>query len=300
MSQREIIARYNLIINKLRRGPCTFNELNSYLKIESEIQSYDFQIANRTFKRDREDICSLYGIDIKFDFSKKVYFIDCDEDSDTSIRILEAFDTLNALNISDRLSSYIHFEKRKPAGTENLYGLLHAIKNRVQIKFHYQKFWEDEISIRVVAPYILKESKNRWYILAKDLKDGKIKSFGLDRLSGLEITNKKFKYPENENLDNRFKNCFGIINPTEESPENIILSFDPIQGKYIKSLPLHDSQQILVDNEKELRVSLKLYITYDLVMELLSHGAFVKVMQPKSLIEIIKKAHKDSLMQYSD
>jgi predicted DNA-binding transcriptional regulator YafY len=299
MSQREIIARYNLIIKKLRRGPCTFNELSSYLEIESEIQSYDFQIAKRTFKRDRDDICSLYGIDIKFDFSKKVYYIDCDEDSEASVRILEAFDTLNALNISDRFSSHIHFEKRKPAGTENLYGLLHAIKNRVQIKFQYQKFWENENSVREVEPYLLKESKNRWYVLAKDMKDGKIKSFGLDRLSELEITSKKFKFPVDENLDSCFKYCFGIISPTEELPEDIILSFEPIQGKYIKSLPLHESQQILVDNETELRIGLKLFITHDFVMEILSYGHFVKVIQPFSLVDEIKKAHNRAYKQYA-
>jgi predicted DNA-binding transcriptional regulator YafY len=298
MSQREIIARYNLIINKLRRGPCTFKELSSYLKIESEIQSYDFQIAKRTFKRDRDDICFLYGIEIKFDFSRKVFYIDYDENSETNVRILEAFDTFNALNIADRLSNHIRFEKRKPAGTENLYGLLHAIKNRLLIKFKYQKFWENEISNREVEPYLLKESKNRWYVLAKDLKDGKIKIFGIDRLSGLEITNKKFKNSENENLDNHFKYSFGIISPTGEAPENIILSFDPVQGKYIKSLPLNETQQILVDNETELRIGLKLFITYDLVMELLSYGSFMKVIQPKSLIELIVKEHQEAFKQY--
>ena len=55
-------------------------------------------------------------------------------------------DTFSALNLTDRLSNHIHFEKRKPQGTENLYGLLHAIKNQVQIQFTYQKFWEDDLT----------------------------------------------------------------------------------------------------------------------------------------------------------
>lgn len=109
--------------------------------------------------------------------------------SDTSVKLLKkfGFDIFNALNISDRLSNYIHFEKRHPQGTENLYGLLHAIKNKVQITFSYQKFWEDEISQCIAEPYALKEFKNRWYVLANDLKDRKVKSFALDRLSEVEI-----------------------------------------------------------------------------------------------------------------
>ena len=66
----------------------------------------------------------------------------------------------------------------------------HAIKNRVETLFTYEKFWNEEVSRRTVNPLLLKEFKNRWYILAIDSKDNKTKTFALDRLSGLEITKK--------------------------------------------------------------------------------------------------------------
>lgn len=187
MSKREAISRYNLIIKKLRKHPSTFKEIEDYLSLESDMQAYNFNVSKRTFQRDLEDIRSIYNIDIQYNNSQKHYFIDNDDQPDVNERILEAFDTFNALNITDRLSDYIHFEKRRPQGTENLYGLLHAIKNRLQIKFTYQKYWEDEISERLVEPYALKEFKNRWYVLAFDIKDNQVKSFALDRLSELEI-----------------------------------------------------------------------------------------------------------------
>ncbi len=299
MSKRESITRYNLIIKKLRKHPATFKMISDYLSFESELQEYNFNVSKRTFKRDLEDISSLYNIDIAYDFSRKVYFIDFDEQPEINERILEAFDTFNALNISDRLSNYIHFEKRRPQGTENLYGLLHAIKNKVQIVFSYQKFWEDEITLRTTEPYALKEFKNRWYILANDLKDEKVKSFALDRLSDLEITNKKFQLPNNFNVSENFKYCFGIISPNEHEPQEVILSFEPFQGKYIKTLPLHESQIILKDNEHELLVKLTLFITHDFFMEILSFGDNVKVMQPDSLIADLKISNKSVFKLYS-
>lgn len=298
MSKRESIARYNLIIKKLRKHPASFAEISDFLALESELQEYNFNVSKRTFQRDLEDIRSLYNIDIQFDFSRKVYFIDFDEQPDVNERILEAFDTFNALNLSDRLSNNIHFEKRRPQGTENLYGLLHAINNQLQIKFTYQKFWEDELTKRNAEPYALKEFRNRWYVLAKDLKDNQVKSFALDRLSDLDITKKQFQLPNDFNVNQHYKYCFGIISPNGHNPEEIELSFDPFQGKYIKTLPLHESQQILIDNEEELRIKLTLFITHDFFMELLSYGENLRVIKPESLINDLTSTFKNVLKLY--
>ena len=298
MSKRESIARYSLIIKKLRKHPCTFSEIAEYLEFESELQEYDFNISKRTFQRDIEDIRSLYNIDIQYDFSRKVYHVDFDEQPEVNERILEAFDIFNALNIADKISDFIHFERRKPQGTENLYGLLHAIKNKVQIVFSYQKFKDEAITQRYAEPYALKEFKNRWYVIANDLKDNQVKSFALDRLSELEITKKQFEAPHEFNVNEYFKYCFGIIGPNEEKPKEVLLSFEPFQGKYIKTLPLHDSQEILKDNQDELLIKLTLFITHDFQMELLSMGQNVKVIKPESLIKELKKTYKDALGLY--
>ena len=83
-------------------------------------------------------------------------------------------------------------------------------------------------------------------------------------------------------------------------PQEIILSFNAFQGKYIKSLPLHETQQVLIDNKNELQIKLKLYVTHDFVMELLSFGDNVKVLKPQSLITEIKHAYQNALKQYQN
>ena len=298
MSKRESISRYNLIIKKVRKSPSTFEDIADYLALESELQEYNFNISKRTFQRDLNDIRSLFNIDIVYDFSNKIYRIEDDQQEDANERIMEAFDTFNALNISDRLSNYIHFEKRIPKGTENLNGILHAIRNTKIIQFQYQKFGKELAQLRSTEPYALKEFNNRWYLIAKDLKDNKIKTFGLDRLSELDITRKTFYYPEKFNVFDTFKFCFGIISSDNKNPETIVLSFSAWQGKYIKTLPLHHTQKIISDNKEELIVQLKVHTTYDLVMEILSFGQEVKVLQPESLVQEVKQILKKSLKNY--
>ncbi len=298
MSKRETILRYSIIIKKLRKRPATFKEISDYLALESELQDYDFNISKRTFQRDLKDILSIYNIDIKFDYSKQVYFIDFEDKPDIGERLLEAFDVLHSVNMADRLSDFVQFEHRRPQGTENMYGLIHAVKNKQEVRFNYQKYWEDDVVLRQVEPYLVKEFKYRWYVLGKDVHDKNVKVFALDRLGNLEYVKKYFQIPSDFNPNKLYRHCFGIIVPNGEAPEDIVLSFDPFQGKYIKSLHLHHSQEIIKDDGDELIVKLKLFITHDLVMELLSYGDNVKVIEPLSLIEKMKVIYENSLKQY--
>lgn len=282
--------RLNLIMRRLRNKPSTWKEIEAYLTRESEFEEYNFNTSVRTFQRDVQDIREIYNFDIQFNALKGVYYIQ-DDETPLSDYILEAFDTFNALNLSDRLSPFIHFDTRIPRGTENLYEILRAIKNTVQIKFTYHKFWEDEFTQRVVDPYALKEFRSRWYVLARDHKSNTVKSFALDRLTNLAITRDKIGQQPEFDVADHYKYCFGIVGPTGatgQEPEEVILSFTSYQGRYIKSLPLHHTQEVLIDTDEEFRISLKVFLTEDFRMELLSYTKNMKILAPQSLMDEIK------------
>lgn len=307
MSKRGYISRYLLILKKLKAKPySTYEELQDYidnqfdyLQIQDDTLSIGF--SKRTLQRDIREIRNIFGIDIEYSTKNKGYFISQNESENMNFqRMIEAFDMFNSLNLAQDLTPFIHLEKRRPQGTENLYGLLHAIKNQLQIKFSYQKFWEDEITQRTAEPYALKEFKNRWYLLARDRKDGNIKSFALDRLTDLDIMKQGFEFPNTYNIEESYRYCFGIISPNDEEPQEIVLSFDPFQGKYVKTLPLHHTQEILIDSEDELQIKLRLCITHDLIMELLSFGDNMKVLKPKRLVDEIIVAHQKAYKQYNN
>jgi predicted DNA-binding transcriptional regulator YafY len=305
MSKRGYISRYLLILKKLKVKPySTYDELQTYIEnqfdfLQMQDDTLNIGFSKRTLQRDIKEIRNVFGIDIEYSKTNKGYYISQSETENMNFqRMIEAFDMFNSLNLAQDLTPFIHLEKRRPQGTENLYGLLHAIKNKLKIKFTYQKFWEEEVSQRLVEPYALKEFKNRWYILAKDSKDNNIKSFALDRLTNLEITTQHYQYPDNYSIEQNYRYCFGIISPNGADPQDIILSFDPFQGKYIKTLPLHETQEVLLDNDQETRIKLKLCLTHDLFMELLSFGDNMKVIEPKKLSDEIKEAHKKAYKQY--
>lgn len=305
MSKRAFISRYMLIIKKLRIKPyASFEEIEEYLQHQFEyLQMNDENISlafsKRTLQRDIKEISNLFGINIIFSSKEKGYFLD-DGNSDNMNfqRMMESFDLFNSLNVADDLSAYVYLEKRKPLGTQHLYGLMHSIKNRIYIEFEYEKFYDESISHKQVKPFALKEFKNRWYLLAEDVKTNECRTYGLDRISNLIITNRKFAKTKDANVHEMFKHCFGITSANDDKPVEVVLSFDKEQGKYIKSLPLHETQEIIVDNNNELQIRLNIFITYEFVMELLSYGSRMKVIKPAKLINEMKRYYQKALKQY--
>lgn len=298
MTARETIIRYHLIINKLRKSYSTFEQISDYLELESEIYGYDFNISKRTFKRDCEAIESIYGIEINFDFSQKLYKISEEEQDEAQLRMMEAFDVIDSFSLYKSFAKSVFFEERRPLGTENLYGLLHAINNQIVIEFNYYKYVQQKDTHRKAEPYALKEFKSRWYLFAKEIDSNKLKCFALDRLTKLSISNQIFDNSYKFSNNEYFKHSFGVMSFENKEPETVILSFQPFQGNYIKSMPLHKSQKILTDTDEEIRFSIVIHITEDFIFEILSHGNRVKVIEPKHLVDKIYKTLKEGAKQY--
>jgi len=299
MAKQDYISRYLTIIRMLRqKGEATYPEINEFLKEESEFLDRSFTVSKRTLIRDLREIRELFRIDIRFDFSKRVYYIEEDLRRDQNNRMIESMETINTLRMVSEVTKYMHFERRKAHGTHLFHSLLNAIRNHQVIRMTHQRFDSDAPRERLVEPYALKESKGRWYLLARDGGDKRIKTFGLDRILDFQSTPGRFDVPVSLDVDEMFRYCFGVINPDDAKPEEIVLSFEPEQGKYIKSYPLHESQEIITDNPKELRIKLNLFITHDLIMEILSYGRFVTVISPDELIREITAVYREAVGRY--
>lgn len=262
-----------------------FKEILKHLEELYHKESFATNLASsqRTFNRDLPLLLEM-GIDIKFKRSTMTYQIVNEEFSVSSQTIFDNILLLNAYKQTENNSGIMIFEKRTSRGLENLNGLLHAIQNRKTISFNYTKHWENIPHKKVLEPYALKEFKNRWYLLANEMdgKDFFIKTFGLDRISDLEISTKPFS-KQQVDVNQMFVNSFGIISTLGQEPETIVLSFDCEQGKFVKSLPIHHSQKVLIDNNTEYRIELTLAPTYDFYQELLTHTGRMKIISPENV-----------------
>ena len=218
------------IANFLKSKPkgANFKEILKHLEelYHKESFSKDLASSQKTFNRDMDLLLEL-GIEIKFKRSTMTYQIINDSFSENSQTIFDNLLLVNAYKQAENNSEIMIFEKRQASGLHNLEGLIFAIKNSKVLSFNYTKHWEGVTTKRVVEPYALKEFKNRWYLLANEVdgKDFFLKTFGLDRISELQIPSKTFKKQETD-IDALFKNTFGIISHLGLKSETIVLSLD--------------------------------------------------------------------------
>lgn len=204
---------------------------------------------------------------------------------------------VDRVNISedDDAAKYIQFEQAlSSGGNEFLAPLLEAIKNSVWVKFDYASFTSGISKPRRVTPLLLKEYRNRWYLISYDPDKSNYSTYALDRINNLQITTDRTERPSDFEPDNFFKHSFGITSG-QQLPDVIVFEADKVGAKYLVSQPLHHSQEIQKQTESKTVFTLKASITEELIREFLSYAGQVKVLQPQGLIETLKERAKKLL-----
>jgi predicted DNA-binding transcriptional regulator YafY len=284
MSKQTYLNRYLFIIERLERGPATFDEIARHLEMKSESTGDDMTISQRTLQRDIRDIYLQIGYEIQNERKgdKRYKIVGRPEESDKSSRLMESYQLINIIDSSSKYNHIVFIESRRAKGMNNFHILLHAIINKLPLTFNYLKFTDDSDSIRTVHALALKEAIGRWYLVAVDTSDQTFKTFGLDRIDNVETGKKAYSEKYNYNIKELFKNAFGVVNDPNMEPERVRLAFSYNEGKYIKTYPLHHSQKIISEDKQkdELIIELFLVVAYDFVKEILSHGDKVKVIKP--------------------
>lgn len=175
--------------------------------------------------------------------------------------------------------------------------IIHAIDENLNITFDYQRYGQKVKKNRGLSPYLLKEYKNRWYVLGTLVNENKILTFALDRISSLFITPNKFQKGVSFDHAKYFKHSFGITTP-DKPIEKIILEFVSTEAPYVRSLPIHPTQKIIEDTSKRLRISIEVIPSYELYEFILGKTPDIKVISPLHLKAYISTKLKEGVASY--
>jgi len=177
------------------------------------------------------------------------------------------------------------------SGAKWLYTIYKAILDKKALSIGYLPF-EGELKKRTISPYILKEYRNKWYMVAhaRELKsEEKTNVFKLFRIESIEESNESYIYDEHFNAASYFKYSLGVFHSHENQPQLIRLKFSLQISKLIKESPLHPSMKIEKEDDTGLTVNLYVYNTPELKNMIMSFGSACTLISPEILKNNIKE-----------
>lgn len=282
------------IIAKSRHG-LTLEEINEKWLRNNYFNEDRNPLVRKTWYEHRQQIGYQFGIYIECDKRTNRYYIVNRNELDNSSMVkwlLNSFSVSNMIMQGKDLKDRILYENI-PSGYEYLTEFIQAMRENKVVKLEYQSFYAKESQTVDLEPYCLKVFKQRWYITGRNIGKDAQRTYALDRIYDMEITDKKFKMPKGFDAQELYDTVYGIILDNDKKVERIEINVYNGQADYFRSLPLHQSQRELSSTKDCTVFEYYLKPTYDFIQELLSHGSDVEVIHPQSLRQQMEHWIKD-------
>lgn len=82
---------------------------------------------------------------------------------------------------------------------------------------HYlSELWKEEAQVISLEPYFIKVFKQRWYLTARSSAHEELRTYALDRIQELHISNQKFKMSKEFDAEEMYEDAYGIVIGKEE------------------------------------------------------------------------------------
>lgn len=195
---------------------------------------------------------------------------------------------------------YIDFEKNELLkGLEWIDDLLLAIKNEQCLDISYRSFKARNPGIISISPYLLKEYRNRWFVLCKRSGKPEATILALDRMEGITPNHKiKFNKPKQIDVAHFFDDVIGVTKTLGQKTSKIILHVTKDHAPYVLTKPLHSSQKVLKEDETGLLISLEVIPNFELEGEIMGFAEGMEVRSPRNLRNRIEKKIQLMMLKY--
>lgn len=279
---KSLINKYVWLVETLYKAKkITLKEINRKWT-QTELSEGE-EIPRRTFNNWRNAVEEMLGLVIMCDkHDGDRYYIENRDDMDEGgfqHWLLSTISVNNTLIENKSLSNRILLENI-PSGQDYLATIMEAMKQSKVLEVTYKSYWSDREHSFPIAPYCVKLFRQRWYVVGNSVYEDKIRIYSLDRIQEVQLSEETFKYPKKFNPENYFKGCFGIIRDEDCAIETVKIKVSAAQANYVRSLPLHTSQEEVEHNDDYSIFTLQVRPTFDFQQELLWNGDALEVLEP--------------------
>lgn len=207
-----------------------------------------------------------------------------------------------SVSLLSKKKALIQFETNPLVkGTEWIPTISDCIGKKKPLSITYKSFKSLSNRVEIVYPYLLKEYRNRWFMIGYNDTYKSISTYALDRIERTKPEN--IKWIENSffDPDHYFDNIIGVT-VLEDSPiEKIQIKLSPEIYPYILTKPIHKSQKIIKEDSSEKIIQIEIIPNFEFESLVLSYGEEVEIVLPphirdkiKSRLNLVKKIYDPS------
>ena len=198
----------------------------------------------------------------------------------------------------------IDFEKNNNLkGLEWIEVIRRAIVAKKALCITYQSFKARAANTFCFSPYLLKEYRNRWFMLGRrHLRNQDLQNLALDRIQQITDAPANEPYRPNTDIDlvNYYSNVIGVTKTSHQRDTEVVFWIDHDNAPYVITKPLHASQKLLTEDTTGKIFSIRVILNFELERELLGFGAKIKVLGPRFLRQTIKRQLEKALGHYEE
>lgn len=163
-----------------------------------------------------------------------------------------------------------------------------AVSKRLPLDLAYKAISSDEVTHRVVEPYVLKNHRGDWYLIGYCRLRKAVRTFALSRiLRSSVVEGKSFKVPADFDVEAYFANALSLF--TGQKAEQYSIWFSPLARRWITERRWHPSQKVEELPDGSILLHLQIAITQEVVRWILGHGEDAQAMAPPSLVAEVER-----------
>lgn len=198
-------------------------------------------------------------------------------------------------------NNYIQFEENKLLkGLHHLVPLYQATSKHIPLEIEYQSFKAKQSQIQIYHPYMLKEYRNRWFLICRAKGGSFLLTLALDRMiSATPKEKEKFEKNKILNFQEYFDDVIGVTKNENSTTEKIIFEVEKSNVPYLVTKPLHPSQMMLKETEFGAIFQMNVVHNFELERELLGFGENLILHSPSKIKRRIQKRINQMVLNYT-
>lgn len=223
-------------------------------------------------------------------------------------QLATSIDTISKLNeqISRQTGSHIPAMDMEYVpgyrGAQFIGKIYDAVRKQQTILIEYQSFKARQPNVFPVYPYLLKEYRNRWFLIGEKASNRapRINIFALDRIHSVELDRKHpFRKCVDFDPEHYFDDTIGVTRLISDKPSRVVIKVDRDQAPYVETKPFHQSQKVEQRyGNGSILISLKVIINNELERLLLGYGGHIEVIAPPSFREKVAESVRIAASHY--